>query len=486
MKQKIMAEIHEQTMDVLCDADKKQHGGTDSPKDKKTEMEPDKTVISDAYRLYDKRNTDGTLLSSITGDYLDDLWLILENWIPSPGQSLAYELDLLKKQYEIILWKIMEYFNQEESERLVRMLDSHIIALIQKLEIMEFPNLHLFLEEFGSRTVDADIKTALFRLLTGRSISPQKLLYKMQESPVCTQKDAPLGQDGLLYCRNSSNTVKIDKIYQQNLRDAEQAALKEDCVHTVKKAGAFSHVFKTNYTARDIERTEHFIQYINQGGSLLSGSPFTALNEELIGFLMAETMIKAQIFMEYSVSGSGMEKSLLPAMDKYLFHTLADGYHRCQLLEHNIKDRGLDEKAVWQTYHIIMNLFCKHKNPQKTLSKGLIYALEQFIAKKKAPEYKVMRRYGEHSGFFRNTPPEKDSQKELAYGVHVIEKEWRNFLTAIGQKENQHLQLVMPHAPWGIIMETQEPEQRPHFIHPVFFLIAGAVAVAAVILIKIL
>ena len=422
----------------------------------------------------------------MTEEYLDDLWLILENWIPSSGQSLSHELDYLKKQYEIILWKIMEYFNQEESERLVKMLDSHIIHLIQQLEITKFPNLHLFLEDFGNKSTDVDIRAALFRLLTGRNISPQKLLYEMHELSGGLQKDAPLRHNGLLYSRNSSHNIKIDKVYQKNLRNAEQAALKEDCTHTSKKTGTFSHIFKTNYSARDIERTEHFIQYINRGGFLLSDSRFTALNEELIGFLMAETMIKTQIFTEYSVPGSGIEKSLLPAMDKFLFHTLTDEYRKCQIFEHNIKDHRLDEKAVWHTYHAIMNLFCKYKKPQKTLTKGLTYALEQFFAKKKTSEYKIMRRYGENSGFFRNTSHEKELQKELVNGVQILEKEWKNFLSSIDQKGNRHLQLAIPYSIWGILIDTQDLTQRPHSVHPAFFLIAGAVIALAVIFFRIL
>lgn len=451
-----------------------------------TERESNEAASED-YRNYQKRLTEREAFLIHANRKLEELWKLLMDWIPSSDQALSEDLRFLKMLYEKILFEIMENYNQKETVQLVSLLNTHILQIVRSLSELKFPRLQCFFEQFGRENVADTLKETLYRLITGRNLMPRGKPGQIKDQSAFSNagsrpSDSGRLTEGMIYSHSGGNKIKANEAYRENLHFIEQTSGKEK--HSLIDKDSFSllKLSRGSYTAAEIAKAEQFLHYMEQSGYLWTSPSFTAMNEELTGFLMAEAAIKFQIFVESGAIGSEMGNNLLGAVNQFLSHALIERSETCLVYEGNLVEHQLVKKEVWHTYHIIMNLFLKWKKPQEALSRGLQYAFERFLSKKADEEYKNTKRYGENSGFFRKFALEKELPKDFEAAIPQLKKDWENFLTAIDQKDNRRLQLAMMYSPWGMMEEEEKTPQIPAVAHPASLLIAAAVIIAVALI----
>lgn len=284
-------------------------------------------------------------------------------------------------------------------------------------------------------------------------------MAERQESGAKEKKGGSLGalgpERGILYRRGRGNQIGANERYREKVQAQEQLHLKGDGKAGIPDAGRLSLGGKM-YSMGDIELGEQFLRYMKGEGNLYSHPGITALNEELLGFLMALNMAKVRIFTEYSGVGKGMASDIQDMMERFFRHCLEQAVKTQAAREGAGGRKAPDSRSIQQMYYRALELIQCMKTPEKGVWKGLQYAWEIFLGKKEEEEYSVLKRYDRNAGFFLDALGDKDRQSELLYGAELLDRDWRKFLVSMGQDGNALLQMMLTNCPWGALAQPEE------------------------------
>lgn len=498
------------------------------PKDREEVRHSDSAELSNESLAYNRGEEAERTRQRELEEIFDKVWRLLEEWQAHPGLGLSQELKELSQIYQQLLRDILKLYTQSQAEMQADRINSLLLDIIDKLGSSKFPNLMYLFEKYGERGAEDILRAVVLRRITGRTVSPRDIeaarghrdivgrqnygkqgygkqgygqqgfgrqitdrqTYGRQGDAGTTSRASDGGHralsasgagadDGILYHRGKGNRVDTNLRYRESVREAEQFRFHPGGRHgAIGHPGAAPISFQgKGYTIADIERAERFLRHISQTGNLYANPGITAENEELLGYLMAVNMTKVQIFTEKSGVGKELAVDVRNALERLFRFYLGKTMETHQSCGGETGERArLDSRLIQRIYYQVMELVHRMKTPGKGLEKGLQYVWELFSSKKENEEYKKYKRYRPNAGFFTAKSEEKDAIRELRYGAEILDKDWRDFLTSIGQSQNTHLQVMLSKSPWGILLEPEGKDANRNTAGPaivVFLAVAG-------------
>lgn len=165
--------------------------------------------------------------------------------------------------------------------------------------------------------------------------------------------------EGVLYGKRDGREIHVEKGYREQIRKNERFSIPLYSDADVRQLKG------KNYSGADIERTQRFLDYFTNRGDLYQRLPTIRGNEELAGFLLAENMVKAQVYSEYAGVGKSMGKDIRQAFQRLINFYLEPGSDR-----HGAQASALRETAdmgkVRRIYYHIMRILWRSGNRENT------------------------------------------------------------------------------------------------------------------------
>ena len=171
-------------------------------------------------------------------------------------------------------------------------------------------------------------------------------------------------------------------------------------------------------------------------GNLFKNPGITARNEEVTGLLAAVMSIKGQVYAKESKQGTSIALALERAIEK-------------------ITLQYLNRKGASNVYYHTLSAYKQTQNAQKAIEKGQEYAYRQFQKKQGDPAYQKSPHYSKESGFFRAMTKNISPEKGFALGSSILQKDWQNFLTIIGNRQDPYSSRADIYSPWGMLADTK-------------------------------
>lgn len=250
-------------------------------------------------------------------------------------------------------------------------LNSLLLELMGKEGAVRYPALLSFLSRYGEKGA-AEILPFLLLKQSGQNVV---LLHKEQQGGSFMRADMGGKQDkaaqrmektfpeGILYGKRDGREIHVEKGYREQIRKNERFSIPLYSEADVRQLKG------KNYSGADIERTQRFLDYFTNRGDLYQRLPAIRGNEELAGFLLAENMVKAQVYSEYAGVGKSMGKDIRQAFQRLINFYLEPGSDR-----HGAQASALRETAdmgkVRRIYYHIMRILWRSGNREKYWRRG--------------------------------------------------------------------------------------------------------------------
>lgn len=374
-------------------------------------------------------------------------WEAFLAWQPVPGSSLAEQLEELSKLYLDLLEAA---FKHTEEENLVLQMERLDSLLARKLNFIMEQNLEPLtelLEENGETAVADGIRSNLYRQTAGKALSPQAAhrLF-VQEAPVRSGNSfhglsLSFSGEGMIYQSSRKQNARFQQVYHgQNHSWKEQISQRNKVIHHARKGiaeSSFRGTDAVSCSAKELERANRFAAHINGRGNLFQNPDISAENEEIKGLLAAVMTIKGQVYAAENGQTDSLVLSIQKAIEKFI-------------------DHHLGQKGVANVYYYTLSAYRKLRNPQKAIQTGQDFAYQRFHEKQKDPFYQKTAPYSKESGFFRALLKKISPEKDFALGTDILEKDWKNFLRALGMiKKSSYLSMAERYSPWGVLLEPE-------------------------------
>lgn len=446
VKQQPEIRIGETLIQEIAKASSKQQEKAQPPQtDTEQERPKDSAEISEVRRRFP---TDGTVSADKELNWILEQegknWESFLEWQPDTGLDLPNQLQELSKLYLALLEAALKYAEGENLTEQMQRLDT---LLAQKLNLMmdqALEPLTSLLEETGqSKTLDI-IRSSLYRQTAGRTISPQAAHTLFTRATPAGSRTmgvfgapSPFSGEGMVYQSSGKQNIRFQQAYhtQQNSWK-EQIRQRNEVIGNARK-GVIENTFKqgssVSCSGKELERANGLAAHIGGNGNLFKNPGISARNEEVTGLLAAVMSIKGQVY-----AGGGRRSS---------FITLA--------LENAIEKiirQYLGPKGASKVYYHTLAAYKQMQNPHKAIQEGQDFAYRQFREKQADPAYQKSPQYSKESGFFRTLPKNLSPERGFAMGVDILQKDWQNFLYAIGSRQNfSYLSRMEAHSPWGAL-----------------------------------
>lgn len=355
------------------------------------------------------------------------------NFTSSPVLTIEQEIKELSLLYQNFLERLSSSVCQKERPPLLHKLYRQLTHSADTLLRSRFPEITSFVETYHISPMKKNLHSALLYLITGKHGIETEL-----QTPTPAKAGLLYGKD-----RQYSASFHIASTWEG---ETDMKDLRLHNSHSYKgKEALLEEIGTMNRSTieciiKKVERVEQFIKYVNKGGDLYTNSPFTAKNDEFLGFVMAELVIKTQIFSESIRSPAPVASSLRTMIQK--------------LIDSHIKTVG--SKDIHRVYMHTMHLYQTSKDAKNALEKGLTYALEQFSAKKEDGAAYVGSPYNKESGFFQIKEMDRSPHALLAENIRLLEKDWKQFLKTLDGKGHYRLTEVFSnYSPWASALIPQ-------------------------------
>lgn len=480
-------------------------GSGDSRETKETkETRPgrDMAALSGESGYYKLSKEELSDLDKMWGKEEADLaWKDILGWSPSAFSSFSDELDSLAAIYKELLLAILEHTTAGVQEDQLAALEAALSDILMKMLEARMGELETLLGRFGPQSSMTALKAALYRGVTGNTLSGRELERVFKGQPEKSGDSAALnpgsirtpvnesgvdGEQGMIYQPAGEGRIKNDPLYAQRMRkEASVSALegsgipgaKVNQVHGAQTS--LSSIGKNEvYSPADLELAERFAGYMNRRGNLLRASGLSGGSEELYGFLAALMAIKSQTYGAYSGINKGLAADLREAVDRMIDFYIQEAFKQSENMVKRPGSRNtpFQPRAAYKVYYYMMNLYQTTRDLRETANKGIRHAYQQFLKERECLEG------GEDSGSFF-TKEKKDPREDWKEGKRIVERDWKEFLSFMGREDLGGIPLgIMELSPWGMLAEPELfPKKGGSTAGPVF--LAGA---AAVILILIL
>lgn len=412
-------------------------------------------------------------------------WEILLKWQPESGMPLPSQLEELSVLYLALLEAALKYTEGEHLAWQMERLDSLLAEKLSAVMEQNLEELTHLLEQTGNTAATDSIRSSLYRQTAGRTLSPQaahrlflqetafgrgstrpftaassssftaaKFSGKGMNNQLSAKQDtrfqqtysrqqskasSPFSGEGMIYQPSRKQNVRFQQVYygQQNSWK-EQIRQRKEMISSASK-GIAENTFRgtglVSCSAKELETANRFAAHLNGRGNLFQNPDITARNDEITGLLAAVMSIKGQVYTAQAGQTSSLALNLQNAIEKMVDHYLS-------------------QKGVTNVYYHTLAAYEKIRNPQKAIQSGQDYAYQRFCEKQKNPAYQKSAAYSRDAGFFRSLLKQISPEKDFALGTNALQKDWENFLHAIGRmpKPSYLSSKAKRYSPWGILM----------------------------------
>lgn len=471
-----------------------EEGGEDK---RETRSARDTAALSDESAYYKLSADELSDLDKMWGKEEADLaWEDILSWSPSALKPFPEELEYLALIYKDLLQAILENTTAGVQEDQLAALESALSEILMKVLESRMGELKILFGSFGSPSSMAALKAALYRSVTGNTLSSGELqrVFEEQENAGDTVKLNPgsiripvnesgnEAEQGMIYQPAGEGRIKNDPRYTWRMRrEVPLSVLEGSGFPGSKTYGAKASISSmgknTVYSPSDLESAEAFAGYINHKGNLLRGSGLSGGSEELYGFLAALMAIKSQTFGAYSGINKGLAADLREAVDRMIDYYIQEAFRQSEGAMKRLGGRNVlfQPRSAYKIYYYMLNLYQTTRDLRETANKGIKHAYQQFLKDKECPEGK------DDSGSFF-TKDKRDPREDWKEGKKIVERDWKEFLSFMGREDLGGIPLgIMELSPWGMLAEPELTSRgRGSTISPVFL---GGVAFAILILV---
>lgn len=417
--------------------------------DTRQEQPKDTAEISETRRRFPSH---GTISSDAALKWTLELegknWELFLEWQPDASLDLPRQLQELSRLYLTLLEAALKY---AEGENLIEQLERLDALLAQKLNLIIEQNLEQLtslLEKTGQSTALDIVRSSLYRQTAGRAVSLQAAHTLFSQGGRTGNRSiglfaAPssLSREGMIYQSSGKQNIRFQQAYhtQQNSWK-EQLKQRHEIIANARKGiaeNSFKQESSVPCSGKELEMANRFAAHIGGSGNLFKNPGISARSEEVAGLLAAVMCIKGQVYAGENRQGSSITSALENAIEKII-------------------SPYLSQKGASKVYYHTLAAYKQMQNPQKAIKDGQDYAYRQFREKQKDPAYQKSPQYSRESGFFRTLPKSLSPEREFAMGVNILQKDWQNFLYAIGNRQNfSYLSRAETYSPWGILADTR-------------------------------
>lgn len=402
-----------------------------------------------------------------------ELWEEFLNWHPSLEGNLSRELEELSRLYLALLEAVLLHTTGQEQSVQKERLD---IVLSEKLNLVlevRLKNLISLLERMEQKETIGRIRYSLYRQTTGESISPRaaerffslgsrdgkSTVSDLSSSVITGSFEKSFGEEGSVYQSYGGRNIRISREFDAH-RKSEQIEMNQrnqslsEGKGRARDAGGFE--------ISELVRADAFARHLSESEEMIKGMGIQKGNQEAVGYLAALTAIKGEIY----ISGAGRSEETVSPV-KSLVNRMVDYY--------------LNQKGAYETYYHTIEIYEKAKDPQKAAAEGLAYAYRLFLEKRGDAAYKNQKAYSEDSRFFQLLGGHT-LEENFRKGVRLLEENWKEFLSSVGQEGRGITLRMQRYNPWGAMMEAEEQRKaRDRKAEQVFLKQAFAVAVVAAV-----
>ncbi|WP_349945752.1 hypothetical protein ABFV83_17760 [Lacrimispora sp. BS-2] len=478
--------------------EKKNEDGSENRRETRTPR--DTAALSDESAYYKLSPEELSDLDKMWGKEEADLaWEDILAWSLSAIKPFPEELEGLAAVYKKLLQAILENTTAGVQEDQLAALEAALSDILIKVLEGRMGELETLFGSFGSQSSMTALKAALYRSVTGNTLSSGELERVFKEQPENTRDTVKLtpgsirtpvnesgneAEQGMIYQPAGEGRIKNDPRYTWRIRrETPLAVLEERGIpgsKTDKAYGAQASISSmgknTVYSPADLESAEGFAGYMNHRGNLLRASGLSGDSEELYGFLAALMAIKSQTFGAYSGINKGLASDLRESVDRMIDFYIQEAFKQSEgvMKWQGGRNTLFQPRAAYKVYYYMMNLYQTTRNLGETANKGIRHAYQQFLKKK---EYLENR---ENSGSFF-TKEKNDPREDWKEGKRIVERDWKEFLSFMGREDLGGIPLgIMELSPWGMLAEPEHTARgRGSGTGPVF--LTGALAVILIL-----
>ncbi len=417
----------------------------ESRKDEDPEQPKDTAEISETRRWFFESQTvsPGQLLRWVL-EMEEELWESFLEWQPDPYAALSKQLQELSRLYLALLGSALKYAEGENLTQQLARLDSLLAQKLNLLMDLNLEQLTVLLEKTGQTAELDSIRSSLYRQTAGQTISPQSAHVLFTPRTPGGSKSAGLftapssfSREGMIYQSSGKQNIRFQQAYHTQQSSWKEQIRQRNQVIISARKGIVENTFRqggfSSCSGKELERANRFAAHIDGSGNLFKNPAITARNPEVTGLLAAVMSIKGQVYAEKSQDSGFFAFPLENAIEKII-------------------RQYVNQKEASQIYYHTLAAYKQTKDPQKAIQDGRDYAYQQFREKQKASGHGKPPHYSKESGFFRALLKNLSPEKEFSMGIPILQKDWQNFLFAIGSRQNpSKLPEINAYSPWGFL-----------------------------------
>lgn len=378
-----------------------------------------------------------------------ELWEAFKNWQPASYGSLAGQLEELSKLYLKLLEAVLTCTTGENQLIQKDRLDAVLSMKLQLLVELRLGNLVSLLEQTGEKETLNRVWYSLYKQTAGEHISMKRAgqlsaglaqkasagssgvsgraggaVIEGRGQAEGSRMQASSIAEGSVYKFSGGNGIRMSTAFDLH-RKAEAAFSVNGSAGSGNRQGVFM--------GEELERAEVFAAHLRESSRLFTRA---GGSWEAAGYYAALTSIKGQIYVS-----DGPGTGSVPFPMESLVSRLVDYY--------------LSRKEAYRAYYYTMDVYEKTKDSKMAAEKGLEYAYRMFREKGSGENSAQSKYQGEPAGFFQILSGETE---EEAYrrGLQFLEKNWLDFLNALGHEGKGFTLRMHRYSPWGAVMEAEE------------------------------
>lgn len=414
-------------------------------------------------------------------------WKELLKWFPAGDRSLQLQVKELSEIYMQLLDKIIQNVSVQSQPLYTEKLRQILVCQLDALLKVSMPHLNSFFSAYGTQNSLCRLEKSLYFAATGTHLSMEAVRKDWHAAASSGREYIRTGsasgfhgsaafftedrKEGSLYSRRGTAQKSSAAVPGQ----AEELLR---AVRSIQHGGRSTHAAEGVYTARELERTEHFVKaFGGTSANLFSGQTFTAKNESLYGVLWTVEKCKTQMFIEREADVSPqMKQEIESSVERMTAGYLQDAVRTAH-------EKGLEvfsRQQAYEIYRYAMKQYANGVKVNKAIRDGFYYALKYFLQKTGAPEQES----GEWKhGFFQEYEDKGSIKKELEKGSRFLEEDWKRFLSQMDYSDEM-LQLAAGiYSPWAMFLEPEKDKKESPQKKREALAIAGALAAVAVIVV---
>ena len=404
-----------------------------------------------------------------------ELWEAFLSWYPTPTGDLSKQLEELSRLYLALLEAVLTHTAGQEQTVQKERLDT---VLSEKLNlILEVRLWHLMtlLERVGQKETVDRIRYSLYKRVTGENISSQAAERFFSRGSVkndvgrtppamVSQTDIDKAKrsfsaEGSVYQPCGGRSVRINQAFDAQRSSGElELGQRNQALSEAKSRNLEGKLFD----GKELVRADAFAKHLSETNDLWERMGSTRGNQEAVGYLSALTVIKGQIYSADVGQSGAMAEPMRSLVN--------------QMVDHYLHQRG-----AYEVYYYTMNVYEKTKEPQKAAEEGLAYAYRMFLEKKADVSGQKQHAYSQEAGFLQMLEG-RTQEEEFRKGARLLEENWRDFLSALGQEGKGIVLRMQRYSPWAALAAAEEQRKARDQKAEQIFLKQALVVMAIVLL----